>query len=147
IMLGGRLRATVAAFAYRFSNLQVNTYDPGRVAYVINNAGSVRQRGAEVELNYQPVDMLTLHGSVAYTHNRFRNFVGQCYGYAFPTGTTRATAVPPPNCSFVNATALTLQQDFAGRAPARSPDWAGEAGAEVKNPQGDLKLVVNRDAL
>ncbi len=146
IMLGGQLRATLAAFAYSFSNLQVNTYDPDRVAYVINNAGKVRQRGAEFELNYKPADVLTLHGSLAYTHNRFRNFVGQCYGYAFPTGTTRATAVAPDNCSFVNATALTLQQDFAGRAPAQSPDWAGNAGAEVSIPLGDVKFVLSGDA-
>jgi iron complex outermembrane receptor protein len=146
IMLDGRLRATVAAFSYRFSNLQVNTYDPGRVAYVINNAGNVRQRGAEIEVNYKPADLLTLHGALAYTHNRFRNFVGQCYGYAFPTGTTRAGAVAPSNCSFVNGTALTLQQDFGGRAPARSPDWAGNAGAELNIPLGSTKFVVTGDA-
>jgi iron complex outermembrane receptor protein len=146
LMLNGRLRLNVAAFAYKFSDLQVNTYDPTRVAYTINNAGEVRQRGAEAEINFQPVDALRLHGAVAYTHNEFRNFVGQCYGYAFPTGSTRATAVAPPNCSFVNTTALTLQQDFNGRAPARSPTWSGNGGAEVTIPFGKAKFVVTGDA-
>ena len=146
LFLNGRLRMTAAAFAYEFSDLQVNTYDPARVAYTINNAGTVRQRGAELEVNYQPVEALRLHGAIAYTHNRFRDFVGQCYSYSFPTGTTRATAVPPPNCSFVNATALTLQQDFNGRAPARSPDWAGNGGAEVTIPLGNAKIVLTGDA-
>jgi len=106
----------------------------------------VQQRGGELEVNYSPTSNFNLHGAIAYTHNRFRNFVGQCYGYAFPTGTTRATAVPPPNCSFVNATALTLQQDFGGRAPARSPDWAGNGGAEVTIPLGATKIAFTGDA-
>lgn len=146
LFMGGRLRMTAAAFAYEFSDLQVNTYDPARVAYTINNAGTVRQRGGELEVNFQPVEALRLHGAVAYTHNRFRDFVGQCYSYAFPTGTTRATAVAPPNCSFVNTTALTLQQSFNGRAPARSPDWAGNGGAEVTIPLGGAKIALTGDA-
>lgn len=146
LMLNGRLRMNVAAFAYKFSDLQVNTYDPARVAYTINNAGEVRQRGAEAEINFEPVSALRLHAAVAYTHNRFRNFAGQCYGYAFPAGTTRATAVAPPNCSFVNSTALTLQQDFNGRAPARSPAWSGNGGAEATIPLGKTKFVLTADA-
>lgn len=140
------LRFNAAAFSYTFTDLQVNTYDPARVAYTINNAGTVKQRGAEAELNFEPNRYLRLHSAIAYTHNRFRNFVGQCYGYAFPTGTVRATAVAPPNCSFVNATALTLQQDFGGRAPARSPDWAGSGGGELTIPLGSLKVAVTGDA-
>jgi iron complex outermembrane receptor protein len=146
LLMNGQLRFTLAGFAYTFSDLQVNTYDPARVAYTINNAGRVRQRGGELELNYEPSQYFRLHGAIAYTHNRFSDFVGQCYGYAFPTGTTRATAVPPPNCSFVNATALTLQQSFNGRAPARSPDWAGNGGGEISIPFGGYKLAITGDA-
>ncbi len=146
LFMEGRLRVSVAAFGYKFTDLQVNTYDPARVAYTINNAGTVRQRGGEAEINFEPTQYLRVHGAVAYTHNRFRNFVGQCYGYAFPTGTVRATAAAPANCSFVNATTLTLQQDFGGRAPARSPDWAGNGGAEVTIPFGDYKVAFTGDA-
>jgi outer membrane receptor protein involved in Fe transport len=145
VAFNGRVRFSLNAFDYRFTDLQVNTYDPSRVAYTINNAGEVRQHGAEAELNWQAADILRLHGAVAWTHNRFHNFVGQCYGYTFATGTTRATAAPPPNCSFVNATALTLQQDFEGRAPARSPDWAGNGGVELSLPIGGYKAVAGVD--
>lgn len=145
VTLNGRLRLDVDAFTYRFTDLQVNTYDPARIAYTINNAGEVRQHGAEAEANWQATDVLRLHGAIAWTHNRFNNFVGQCYGYTFPIGTTRATATPPPNCSFVNATTLTLQQNFQGRAPARSPDWAGNAGAELALPIGGYKATAGVD--
>lgn len=146
-LLDRRLSVSAAAFAYEFKDLQVNTYDPARIAYTINNAGKVKQRGFEVEAKLKASDILTLHTAIAYTHNRFSDFIGQCYAYAFPTGTTRATATPPPNCSFVNTTALTLQQDYGGRAPARSPDWAGNAGFALDVPvRADYKLGLTGDA-
>ena len=128
IFADGRLRANIAAFAYSFEDLQVNTYDPARIAYTINNAGEVQQRGFEADGAWQATDALSLRGAIAYVDAQFNDFVGQCYSYAFPTGTVRATAVAPTNCSFVNTTALTLQQDFDGRAPARAPQWSGSAG-------------------
>jgi iron complex outermembrane receptor protein len=146
IALDNRLNVSAAAFAYTFSNLQVNTYDPARIAYTINNAGAVRQRGFEVEFNFAATRNVALHGALAYVNNKFRNFTGQCYSYAFPTGTVRATAVAPPNCSFVNATALTLQQVYDGRAPARSPKLAGNFGVVGTLPLGDYKLEVTGDA-
>lgn len=144
--LDRRLRLSSALFAYRFKDLQVNTFDPARVQFTIDNAGAVRQRGFEVEANFEASEILSFHAAIAYTHNRFRNFVGQCHGFLFPTGSVRATAVPPKNCSFVNATALTLQQDFGGRAPARSPDSAGNGGFVFDIPVGAMKLGLTGDA-
>jgi iron complex outermembrane receptor protein len=145
IMADGRLNMSAALFAYNFSNLQVNTYDPAAIAYTINNAGELRQRGFEVEGNFRATSFLSLHGALAYVHNRFRDFTGQCYSYAFPAGTVRATAVPPPNCSFVNATALTLQQVYDGRPPARSPQWSGNFGAVVTVPMAGNEVRLTGD--
>ena len=142
----GRLRLNAAAFAYDFSDLQVNTYDPARIAYTINNAGTLEQRGFEVDGTFAVTDQLSIRGAVAYVDARYKNFVGQCYSYAFPVGVTRATAVPPPNCSFVDTTRLTLQQDFNGQPPARSPEWAGNAGFTWDAPVGSYMLSFNGDA-
>ena len=144
--LDNRLRLTTALFAYDFKDLQVNSYDPVRTAYTVGNAGKVKQRGFEVEGNFKVSPELQFRGAVSYVHNRYQDYTGQCYGYAFAAGTSRATAVAPPNCSFVNATALTLQQVYDGRAPARSPDWAGNAGATLDLPIGNLNLVTTGDA-
>lgn len=141
IELDGRLNVNAALFSYEFKDLQVNTYDPARISYTINNAGAVKQRGAEIDANFRVTPALTIHGALAYVRNRFKDFTGQCYSYTFPTGTVRATAVPPPNCSFVNATALTLQQVYDGRAPARSPDWAGNAGFKLILPTSSAHEV------
>lgn len=147
IALHGRLNLSAAAFAYKFSNLQVNTWDPTRIAYTINNAGGLRQRGFELEGNFQATHFLQLHGAMAYVNNKFRDFVGQCYSYQFPTGATRATAVPPPNCLFLNTTSLTLQQVYDGRAPARSPKLSGNGGFLVSVPvSGDHKIGLSGDA-
>jgi iron complex outermembrane receptor protein len=146
ILFDGRLNLSAAAFAYDYDDLQVNTYDPAAIAYTINNAGSVRQRGFELEGNFRASRILTLHGALAYVNNEFRDFTGQCYSYTFPTGTTRATAVAPPNCSFVNATALTLQQVYDGRTPARSPEWSGNGGFVFDIPVGGLRLGLTGDA-
>ena len=145
-VMDGRLQLSGAIFAYDFKNLQVNTYDPARIAYTINNAGKVKQRGAELQASFRASDILRLHGAVAYTDNKFSDYVGQCYSYSSPTGTTRATAVPPPNCSFATDTSLTLQQVYNGRAPARSPKWAGNAGFVFDVPVGGNRLGLTGDA-
>jgi iron complex outermembrane recepter protein len=141
-----RLNLSADIFDYEFKNLQVNIYDPATISFNIDNAGLVKQKGAELEANFRATDVVTLHGAMAYVHDRFSNFIGQCYSYTFPTGATRATAVPPPNCSFANTASLTLQQVFDGRAPARAPDLSGNAGFDVTVPIGNLKAGLTGDS-
>ena len=140
------LTLNAGAFAYDFKDLQVNVYDPARIAFTINNAGKLKQRGLELEADYKASQFLTLHGAAAYVKNTFQDFIGQCYAYTFPAGTVRATAVPPPKCSFVNQTALTLQQVFDGRTPARSPRLSGNAGFVADVPVGRFLLGFTGDA-
>lgn len=145
-LLDRRLRVTSAAFAYDFEDLQVNAYDPIRTTFIVGNAGAVEQRGAEFEATYQATDQLSLRTAVTYVRNRFADYVGQCYAYAFPTGSTRATATPPPNCEFANTTTLALQQNNDGRTPARSPDWSGNAGFTYDMNAGALLWTLTGDA-
>lgn len=145
-LLQRRLRVTSAAFAYDFEDLQVNAYDPARTTFIVGNAGALEQRGAEFDATFRATDALTLRAAVTYVRNRFSNYVGQCYAYAFPTGATRATATPPPNCEFANTTTLALQQDNDGRAPARSPDWSGNAGFTYDLAAGSLTWTFTGDA-
>jgi outer membrane receptor protein involved in Fe transport len=145
MFLDRRLRLSVAGFAYKFTNLQVNTYNPATISYNINNAGEVRQYGFEFDTHMRVNDVLTVHGALAYVKNKFHNFIGQCYAYAFPAGSVRATATPPQNCSFANTVNLTLQQDYEGRAPARSPEWSGNLGAVLALPIGDKTLELTAD--
>lgn len=151
-----RLRLTSALFAYKFKDLQVTTYDATTVSFKINNAGAVEQRGGEIEAQFVVNDNLTLRSALTYVRNRFKNYVGQCYGYAIPVGQA-LTAAAPPGCSFVlNASggrfltpggAAVLQQDFDGRTPPRSPNWAGNAGFVYGIPLGgDTKIEFSGDS-
>lgn len=140
-----KLRLAATAFAYDFSGLQVNALNPAIVAYVVSNAGGLRQRGVDLEANFVVSRNFSLHGSATYVRNRFKNYVGQCYTFGFPAGTTPATATPPPGCSFVNDTSLTLQQDFDGRAPARSPEFTANFGFVAEHEVGELKLGATGD--
>ncbi|MEC3911894.1 TonB-dependent receptor [Sphingobium sp. CR2-8] len=144
--LDRRLRLSLTGFAFNFSDLQVNAFDPQRVTFVVGNAGGLRQRGVELDGNYRASDSLTLRGAVTYVRNRFHDYVGQCYSYAFPAGSVRATAVPPPGCSFATTTSLALQQDNEGKAPARSPDWSGNAGFDYNVPVDNMTFTISGDA-
>jgi outer membrane receptor protein involved in Fe transport len=150
------LRLQASAFAFNFSNLQVTTYDAAAIRFQINNAGAVRQRGVELEADYTVARGLNLRAAIAHVRNRFRDYTGQCYGYTIPVAQA-LTAAAPAGCSFVlnadgsRARTATggaiLQQVFDGRAPARSPDWAGNAGFDYTRDFGNgLEWGINGDA-
>lgn len=152
----GRLRVEASAFAYDYTDLQVTAFDPTTLAFRISNAGKLRQRGADLQVAYRVSPALNLRGSVAYTRNRLSDFVGQCYSFRYPAGTTRAqlggaapgvAPTPAPGCQFASATSIALAQNFEGRTPARSPDWAGNAGATITQPLGQYTLTYNADAI
>lgn len=151
-----RLTLQATAFAFDFKNLQVTTYDAAAIRFQINNAGKVRQRGFELEADLDAADGLRLRGAIAYVHNRFRDYTGQCYGFTIPVAQA-LTAAAPPGCSFVLAAdgsrartptgGVILQQVFDGRAPARSPDWAANAGFDYTGSVGsDLEWTIAGDA-
>lgn len=153
--LNRKLRLTASAFGYNFGNLQVTQYDASTIRFQIDNAGQVRQRGAELEATFDASRILRLHAAAAYVHNRFRDYTGQCYGYTIPAAAA-LTAAAPSGCSFVTTAAGTrvltaagtpvLQQVLDGRAPARSPDLTGNAGFEVTLTTGrDLEIGVTGD--
>jgi iron complex outermembrane recepter protein len=146
VYLDGRLNVSGDVFDYDFRNLQVNVYDPTTISFNIANAGKVLQRGAEFEVNFRATEAITLHSATAYVHNRFEDYTGQCYSYVFPTGATRANAVPPPNCTFANSTDLTLAENYDGKAPARSPTWSGNAGFDIDVPVMNQRVGLTGDA-
>ncbi len=151
-----RLELTASAFSYDFRNLQVTTYDASTIRFQISNAGAVVQRGGELEAKFDASREVKLHAAIAYVHNRFRDYTGQCYGYTIPAASA-LTAAAPPGCSFVTTAAGTrqltaagtpvLQQVLDGRAPARSPDLTGNAGFELTVPAGaNLEAGLTGDA-
>lgn len=125
----GGLRAELGVYRYKYTDLQVNSYDPSVNAFTIQNAGGLKQFGAEMQLNYDFSRAFSLRGSVVYNRNRFQDYFGQCYA-----GQTAAQGCTP------------LGQDLDGRPSARSPEWTGTAGFTYDIPVGDWTIGVTGDA-
>lgn len=144
----GALSFNATAFFYDFKDLQATVYNPVDVRFVINNAGKLKQRGFEFDTSYRAAPGLEFHGAFAYVHNRYQDYVGQCYSYTYAAGTNPATAQAPAGCEFVNpGTSLVLQQDFEGRRPARSPDFTGSFGSSYEmDLTANLVLRLSGDA-
>lgn len=144
----GKLRFSATAFLYDFKDLQATVYNPVEVRFVINNAGKLKQRGLEFDTQYDVAPGLELHGAFAYVHNRYSDYIGQCYSYTYAAGTDPATAAPPLGCEFIDpGNSLALQQNFEGKAPARSPDFSASFGVSYETDLGsDLVFGMSGDA-
>src|SRR5690606_22812085 len=115
----GRLRVSATAYRYTFSDLQVNAWAPNTNSYQTNNAAKARQYGVETEVDWLATDQLTLRGSLAYNHSRYREFsTAPCY-----SGQT-----PAEGC--LNG----VFQDLTGRPTFNAPDWVAIAGFTYVQP-------------
>lgn len=132
-LMGGRLRLEGSLYRYTYKNLQVNSFDPATVSFVIANAASARQEGAELSANYAVSDQFAVRGAVAYNHSRYRSFPNAtCYA-----GQTAATGCDP----------LTGSQDLSGKPTTRAPDWSGNVGLSYEFPIMDgWRLGLSGDA-
>jgi iron complex outermembrane receptor protein len=144
----GALTFNATAFLYDFKDLQATVYNPVDVRFSINNAGKLKQRGFEFDAGYKAAPGLEFHAAFAYVHNRYKDYVGQCYSFTYAAGTNPATAAPPPGCEFVSpGESLVLEQDFEGRRPARSPDFTGSFGSSYEmDISSNLMLRFSGDA-
>lgn len=116
-----RLRLNATAYSYRFSNLQLGTFDPATISFRIQNAASARTRGFEASVNWLIDDALTLSGNVAYNDARFRRFRdAQCY-----PGQTAALGC------------VGGRQDLTGARLVRAPEWTFNLGANYSVPLSD----------
>jgi iron complex outermembrane receptor protein len=125
-----RYHFETAAYYYTYKDLQVTAItqlqNPPRTATVLTNAATARIYGAEASLTVAVTDQLNVRAGGAYTHARYRRFLG--------AGVT----IPGPTGLNVPAT-----QDFSGLRIARAPDWTFNIGADYTIPVGDGKVVVS----
>ena len=97
-----RLTLNISAFHTKFSNFQVQAFNPSTVSFQVQNAASVVSKGVEASLFAAPIDGLSINGNIALLSSKFDDFPGaQCY----PTQTTMGCSA---TVSRFNAAGLTL---------------------------------------
>lgn len=118
------VQLNVTAFNYVYKNLQVQTFDPQSVSLIADNAGKLRTRGVEADLNWRvpAVPGLSLRSAAAYNDVQYQDYVGQCY-----SGQTIAAG-----CNLQMVAGAYTAQNYDGRTPPKAPKFAGRVGASYE---------------
>lgn len=116
--LNRKLTVNVSAFNTDFKNFQAQSIDFTTLSFLLQNAGKLRTRGAELQVIARPTSRLTLNAGLAYTDARFLSFKGDtCYAGQL-------------DC--VNGST-----DSSGRRLPNAPKWKGILGASYEQPLSD----------
>lgn len=127
ILLDGDLAVNATAYYYDYDDLQVQNFDPVTIGQVVANAGTLRTKGFEADVNWRVsgVPGLTLRGALAYNHAEYRDYVGQCYG-----GQTIAAG-----CNLLQSGGgAYTSQNYSGRTPPKAPRFGASAGLAYEFP-------------
>lgn len=76
-----RMIADLTVYSYDYTNLQVTSFDPTTLSFLIQNAGGSRSQGFELQLQYQVSDSFRLRFGTAYTDLKYTDYSsGPCFG-------------------------------------------------------------------
>jgi iron complex outermembrane receptor protein len=116
-----RITLNLSAWDETFKDFQAQAFSQFSVATLLLNAGSLKSRGAQVELSATPVAGLSLHANAAYIDAYYKSFKGNpCYpgevsgtsgsNVCLPNGSSDATGNPLQNASKFSYT-MSAQYD------------------------------------
>jgi iron complex outermembrane receptor protein len=130
----------LTAFATDFKNFQASSFDttvsPAR--FLVTNAGKLRTRGVEAEVQSRPIDGLSLGGSAAYIDSKFEDFKNiSCYSGQpiLPLGTQRTS---PRDCILISPTQAVTFAD--GNRLPNSPKFTYTLTAGYQHHIGELRV-------
>lgn len=112
-----RMRLNAAVFLSKFDDIQVETFDPALIAFVIRNAASATIQGFEVETLIEPTRGLSLSAAVGYADAEFDEF---------------------DNCT-------RSGQSCAGMSLLNAPQWTLSASAQYAHPFSAGSIVGRLD--
>jgi iron complex outermembrane recepter protein len=126
-LLDRTLRINPTIYYYTFSDLQVQNFDPVALQFQTINADEVTTKGVDIDFAWQPVDVLTLSGTLAYLNSKFT-------GDYFADGRSISTGAG-------------LGTNLRGRVTPRAPKWAGNIAADLRLPLSEtLNFGLNGNA-
>jgi len=117
-LLNRTLRFDITGYTYKYSNLQVVSYNAETISFVLQNAASARIKGVQGSVTWLPVEGLTLKGNFGYNDAKYIDFSdAPCY----------VGQSPAPDCV----------QDLSGKALLRAPKLTYSLGADYATPLAD----------
>ncbi len=128
-----RLRANLAAFAYRVNNLQVTAVGGASNAARLLNAEHANGYGFEADLEAKPVEHLLLTAGLSYNHTEFDD-----PNLATVPCASGCTVLDPPG-------ALPGTVNIDGNPLPNAPRWIANLTARYGIPYGDGEFFVYTD--
>jgi iron complex outermembrane receptor protein len=121
-----RVIANVTGFSTRYKNFQAQSFDATTLNFILSNAGSLRTKGVEADVEVQPADGLSFSANGAYTKAQFVNYTSNCY-----PGQTVAEG-----CSGTPA-----RQSLAGATLSNAPKFTYTLNADYDFPVPAIQKV------
>ena len=121
----GQVRFEADIYHYKYSQLQLSTFDPATLSLPVINAGAATIAGVEGALVYapKPLPHLSFRGSAAYNHNKYDNFISECY-----SGQTSAQG-----CNRNFSGGNYNSQSLGGAPLSHAPTWAATLGTSYES--------------
>lgn len=127
------LRFDITGYTYKYSNLQVVSYNSQTVSFVLQNAATARIKGVQGSVTWLPVENLTLKANFGYNDAKYIDFsTAPCYA-----GQNAATGCQPAIPATPTSPAVAARQDLSGKALLRAPKLTYSVGADYRLPLSD----------
>lgn len=119
--LDRRLSVDIAGYRINWTNVQQAVTDPGCGSAFVANVGSAQSDGAEVEINFKPIQSLLLAASGSYIHAEFKSIAGPFQGAA---AVHAGDPVPDVPRAKFNLSGEYTFPTIADRTPYLTLDWS-----------------------
>lgn len=122
--LDNRLVANLALFWTKFDNFQAQAFDPTLQRFTTTNAGSLLEKGVELEFQALPFEGLSVNGGVTYNEATYQSLSVPCY-FGEPAAPSGRNVCLPNGTSVATGNQLML-----------APRWVGLVSADYERPMG-----------
>ena len=149
-----RLQVNVELFYLSYRNQQIQVIGPdaeGTIAAVIQNAGSARSYGADIDVIAKPTSHDTLSLNLEFNPTRYTSFVYEQPIFFIANGIMGCPITPTGEIGVVGPIGRV---DCSGRDLIRAPRWSGSAtymhsfdlgAGSTLDVQGDFKFASRRE--
>jgi iron complex outermembrane receptor protein len=138
--LGGLLRANATLFHTKFEDLTFGVFIPSPIGTgqetLADNIGESTNQGVELELQYVPIDGLTLAASVGYLDAEYDEFCADINGAqpytVTPTSTCGGSVTLITAATETTPASYLVDEDQTWRELSRAPEWQHYLSADYE---------------